>query len=240
MIHPLKATTEIENPEEKILVLSDIHIGRKGAYWRNALKLMSSHNWKTIIIAGDFIDIWYTPTAIFALLLSTLFRKIGDKIIYVTGNHDKEIKELLFSNEPFKYVASYYSLKIGEKNFNFVHGHEVDKFNNEISWFGEFLTKMQALIHKIFKVDSHGLTSGFIFKKREEKQRKELIEKYCKNKNSVLVFGHTHQPFGSDNCYNTGDWVKNRTFLTIDEEGKVKRYKEVIEENQVETFYEEL
>ena len=113
MIHPLKTTTEIENPEEKILVLSDIHVGRKGAYWRNALKLMSSHDWKKIIITGDFIDMWYSPTAIFALLLSTLFRRIGNKIIYVTGNHDKEIKELLFSNEQFKYVARSYVIRIG-------------------------------------------------------------------------------------------------------------------------------
>lgn len=217
---------------KQILVLSDLHIGRKYANWKLALKLMSHYNWKRIIIAGDAFDIWYRPMAIFAMLMSTIFSKIGKKIVYVVGNHDEEIYEVLLNNEPFMLVTNRYQLTINDKHFTFIHGHEVDKFNNQVSWIGAFLTKLQAIFHKIFKVDTHRFTSGFIHRLMEKKQRNKLIEKYS-TRTDVLVYGHTHKPLEEKvpvgnrtfEIYNTGDWVRNNTFLVIEDDGNVLRHK---------------
>lgn len=223
--------------DDKTLVLSDIHVGRKGANWKAALKLMRSYRWKQIIVCGDFFDLWYRPTALFALLVSTFFEQVGKKITYVVGNHDNEITDLLFTSAPFWLVTNRHFQVFGQKPFIFVHGHEVDRFNNQISWFGHILTKIQAWIHRIFRVDTHGITSGLIFRVMERKQRKALVEKY-RARSRALVFGHTHRPMGelleekstegrkrTFETFNTGDWVKNNTFLIIDEEGVVTRWK---------------
>ena len=216
-----------------ILVLSDIHVGRRGAHWREALHLMRDPKWEKIIICGDFFDLWYRPTVVLTLVLLFLSQDLAKKIVYVVGNHDEDIDDLLPTGELFQEVTTCYKMEIDGKRFIFVHGHETDFFNSRIPWFGHWLTWLQSIVHRVFKVDTHSLASNLIERLRIRQQRKKLMDRYFHSAD-VLISGHTHAPgYWSKTIwdeprephflhhFNAGDWVRNKTYLTIDDRGTV-------------------
>ncbi len=99
-------------------------------------------------IGGDLFDFWQ---ANFSRVLtsdfgSRLIKKLGEmKVTYVIGNHDIDlvgfVDQKLLSPALFKSLSAPFSRKIGGKTFYFMHGHEVDPYNNdEVPGKGRLLT----------------------------------------------------------------------------------------------------
>jgi UDP-2,3-diacylglucosamine pyrophosphatase LpxH len=81
-----------------IVVISDVHLGTFGCHARELLLYLKSIKPKTIILNGDFIDVWqfskrYWPkshTKVVKYLMGLIAK--GVKVYYVTGNHDEMLR----------------------------------------------------------------------------------------------------------------------------------------------------
>lgn len=108
-----------------IVVISDVHLGTFGCHAKELLLYLKSIKPKTIVLNGDFIDIWqfskrYWPKS-HTKLVKHLMGLIGKgvKVYYVTGNHD----------EMFRKFAGF---KLG--SFSIVNKLLLNLENNEQAW----------------------------------------------------------------------------------------------------------
>jgi UDP-2,3-diacylglucosamine pyrophosphatase LpxH len=80
------------------VVISDVHLGTYGCHAKELLLYLKSIKPKTLIINGDFIDIWqfskrYWPKSHMKVIrhIINLISK-GVKVHYITGNHDEMLR----------------------------------------------------------------------------------------------------------------------------------------------------
>ena len=108
-----------------IVVLSDVHLGTFGCHAKELLLYLKSIKPKTIVLNGDFIDIWQFSKRYWPKTHTKLLKYImglvgkGVKIYYVTGNHD----------EVFRKFAGF---KLG--SFSIVNKLLLHLPNNEQAW----------------------------------------------------------------------------------------------------------
>ena len=84
-----------------IVVISDVHLGTYGCHAKELLFYLKSIKPKTVIINGDFIDIWqfskrYWPKShmkIVKHLINWMSKKV--KVYYITGNHDEMLRKFV-------------------------------------------------------------------------------------------------------------------------------------------------
>lgn len=166
-----------------IVVISDVHLGTYGCHARELLHYLKSIKAKTLILNGDFIDIWqfskrYWPKSHMKVIKHiTKLISNGVKVYYITGNHD----ELLRKFEGFK-LGSFsivnkllLNLDNEEKAWIF-HGDVFDITMKHSKW----LAKLGAVGY-----DSLILLNRFINFISEKVFRKGKISLSKKIKNSV-------------------------------------------------------
>ncbi len=80
--------------EPDIVVISDVHLGTYGCHAKELLQYLKSIKPKTLIINGDFIDIWQFRKRYFPKEHMQIIQRVlkmaakGTKVYYITGNHD--------------------------------------------------------------------------------------------------------------------------------------------------------
>lgn len=82
-----------------VVVLSDVHLGTYGCHAKELLRYLKSIRPRTIILNGDFIDIWqfskhYWPKShmkVVKYLMNQVSK--GVKLHYITGNHDELLRK---------------------------------------------------------------------------------------------------------------------------------------------------
>lgn len=84
-----------------VAVISDVHLGTYGCHAKELLLYLKSIKPKTIILNGDFIDIWqfskrYWPKS-HMKVVKHLMGQVGKgvKVYYVTGNHDEMLRKFV-------------------------------------------------------------------------------------------------------------------------------------------------
>jgi len=89
-----------------------------------------------LFILGDLFEFWQSNIGrvlIFRMPLLERFARMG--VIYVVGNHDADLEDLVGTkllNHPFfDRMSGPFSRQIGQRTFRFMHGHEVDPFNRD-------------------------------------------------------------------------------------------------------------
>ena len=84
--------------EPDIVVISDVHLGTYGCHAKELLQYLKSIKPKTLIINGDFIDIWQFRKRYFPKEHMQVIQRIlkmaakGTKVYYITGNHDDVLR----------------------------------------------------------------------------------------------------------------------------------------------------
>jgi len=138
------------NVANDIFVISDLHIGDggprdnfgyKGSNRPGQLMAFLDYVQKEsgeLIVLGDLFDFWQ---ANFSRVLTSdftnrLIKKLGEmNVTYVIGNHDIDlvgfVDQKLLSPALFQSLSAPFSQEIGDKTFYFMHGHEVDPYNND-------------------------------------------------------------------------------------------------------------
>lgn len=82
-----------------VVVISDVHLGTYGCHAKELLRYLKSIRPRTIILNGDFIDIWqfskhYWPKShmkVVKYLMNQVSK--GVKLHYITGNHDELLRK---------------------------------------------------------------------------------------------------------------------------------------------------
>ena len=93
----------------KTIVLSDIHLGIKASKAKEVINFLKHHKCETLILNGDIIDGWQLRKngkwtkqhSNFFKYIISLSSKKKSKIVYIRGNHDDFLEEIM----PLKVTA---------------------------------------------------------------------------------------------------------------------------------------
>ena len=82
-----------------ICIISDVHLGTYGCQAKELHRYLKTIQPETLILNGDFIDIWQFKKNYFPKFHLKIIKKIvdfaskGTKVIYITGNHDEMLRK---------------------------------------------------------------------------------------------------------------------------------------------------
>ena len=200
-----------------IVVISDVHLGTYGCHAKELLLYLKSIRPKTIIINGDFIDIWqfskrYWPKShmkIVKLLINWISKKV--KVYYITGNHDEMLRKFVGLKMGSFTIANKLILKLPDDTTAwFFHGDVFDVTMQHSKW----LAKLGAIGYDTLIIINRfvNFISENIFKRGKislSKKIKNSVKSAVKfinnfeqtaadiaisNKYEFVVCGHIHQP----------------------------------------------
>lgn len=174
-----------------------------------------------VYLLGDIFDLMIGNHKEYITIYSNFFKtlsnliKSGKKIVYIEGNHDFHLEEVMkyfckeysVSNENFKYLRESFTEEIDGKNVLFTHGHEVDYYNDAYKRWKRIYTSrsFKFFIDYILPfsiVKKYGAEASKNSKKRGRKkfEYEKAKEKYLvgvkqvfKGSNyDIIIAGHTH------------------------------------------------
>lgn len=234
----------------RTLVLSDLHLGSKGAKAREVTDFLKQHTCQTLLLNGDIIDGWQLRkygnswkkrhTAFFRQVLRHIEHH-NTKVIYLRGNHDDFLDAVI----PLQ-IGRHFSLrrdhvletKTGQRYY-VTHGDIFDKITTHLKWLAFLGDVGYTLLLGINKTYNHwrawrGLP--YYSLSQEIKQRVKSAVSYISDFEQELaglaqakgcdgvICGHIHQPadrhIGPVHYLNSGDWVESLTALAEDHDGR--------------------
>lgn len=200
-----------------IVVISDVHLGTYGCHAKELLCYLKSIKPKTLILNGDFIDIWqfskrYWPKSHMKVVrhIMKLVSK-GVKVYYVTGNHDEMLRKFEgFKMGSFTIVNKLLlELEEGKKAWIF-HGDVFDvtmKHSRGLAKLGAIGYDTLILINRVVNYVSENIfKKGKISLSKKIKNSVKKAVSYIQdfeqtaaeigifNQYHYVICGHIHQP----------------------------------------------
>ncbi len=235
---------KVNYTEERMVVISDLHIGNPSSRATQLLKSFLTHveeQGYSLCINGDGIDIAQTSFQRIAAELPELLNALrriarrNSSVYYVVGNHDMAMDHFL-DDWGLMTVVPFLNLSSGESRIRIEHGHLYDPFLMKYPRTYEFATYVGGQILKITP-NSYRLWMQF------EGMKNRLLAKMQAGDENILpnedpafsaaarellnrgfdavIFGHTHVPgvlqVSVDKTYvNGGSWLQRGNFVLID------------------------
>jgi UDP-2,3-diacylglucosamine pyrophosphatase LpxH len=231
----------------KTLVLSDLHLGISNSRVKELTAFLSEHSCDTLILNGDIIDGWQLRksgewkkkhTHFFRILMKYM-HKYHTKIIYLRGNHDDFLDEILpFAFGPF-IIKRFHILNSGAKKYYVVHGDIFDSVTTKLKWlaklgdvgytfllwlnrhYNHYRLKKGLPYYSLSQVVKAKVKSAVSFISDYEEQ---LCEVAKANNCHGVICGHIHQAadkmIGDIHYLNSGDWVETMSILAEDFDGR--------------------
>jgi UDP-2,3-diacylglucosamine pyrophosphatase LpxH len=228
--------------ELDIVVISDVHLGTYGCHAKELLDYLKSIKVDTLILNGDFVDIWQFRKRYFPKDHIQVIRRIlkmaskGTKVYYITGNHDDALRKYSDFSSGNIHLRDKLVLKLKGKTYWIFHGDVFDvliKYSPLIARLGgkgyDWLILINRLINKIRRALGKPRMS---FAKKVKHQVKEAVKFIGDFENTAIqlaaeedydyvICGHIHRPQmrlvevnGKTITYlNSGGWVENLTAL---------------------------
>ncbi len=228
--------------ELDIVIISDVHLGTYGCHAKELLNYLRSIKVGTLILNGDFIDMWQFKKRYFPkehlMVIQRILRMAskGTKVYYITGNHDDALRRYSDFSSGNIHLRDKLVLKLKNKSYWIFHGDIFDlviNYSPVISQLGgksyDTLILLNRFINKV-RV-ALGL-SRMSFAKRVKNSVKEAVKFIGDFEDTAIqlaadegydyvVCGHIHRPqMRSVNVedkkvtyLNSGDWVENLTAL---------------------------
>ena len=245
----------------KTIVISDLHLGIANSRVKELTSFLSAHSCETLILNGDIIDGWQLKksgewkkkhTHFFRLLMKYM-HKYQTKIIYLRGNHDDFLDEILpFSFGPFL-IKRTHILHSGDKKYYVVHGDIFDSITTNLKWlaklgdigytfllwvnrhYNHYRLKKGLPYYSLSQVVKSKVKKAVSFISDYEQQ---LCEVAKANQCDGVICGHIHQAadkmIDEIHYLNSGDWVETMSLLaeTHDGEWQIIFYADWIKETQ--------
>ncbi len=245
----------------KTIILSDLHLGIRNSHVREVVHFLRHHQCETLILNGDIIDGWQLGksgkwkkkhTSFFKILLNRLSNS-STKIIYLRGNHDDFLDEVLpLEIGNFSIQRDYTYDSFGKKYF-VVHGDIFDTVTTRLKWIAKlgdtgytFLLWMNRHYNNYRR--KRGLPYYSLSAKVKQKVKtavsfiSDFETELCavaKTENcDGVICGHIHQPanktIGGIHYLNSGDWVETLSAVIETESGewKIVYYNEWLAEHK--------
>ncbi len=241
----------------ELVVISDAHLGTFGCHAKELHKYLSSIKPKTLVLNGDFIDIWQFQKSYFPQSHLKVIKKVidmaskGTKIYYVTGNHDEMLRK--FSNTIIGNfsIVDKLLLTLDDKIAWIFHGDVFDASVQHSKW----IAKLGGIGYDYLILFNRFVNwcllrfgrEPFSFSKKIKSGVKKAVRHISdfettatdlaiEKKYDYVICGHIHEPKiitvqnknGSTLYLNSGDWVENLTSLEYNKKRwKLYRYSDV-------------
>lgn len=228
--------------------ISDIHLGTRGAQAEAVLDFLREHEFETLYVVGDLIDIWslkrsrYWPQSHNDVIQKLLRAgRKGTRIIYIPGNHDEFITDFVGDFGAVRIVPRDIHTTADGRRLLIIHGHELDTVVQHMKWLAvlgdigyQLLLKLNAPINWVRRVCGFGYWSLSSYVKRRVKNavnfigdfEKAIVRYASEDHVHGVLCGHIHSPairdFDGVTYYNCGDWVESRSALVEDFDGKIE------------------
>jgi UDP-2,3-diacylglucosamine pyrophosphatase LpxH len=211
-----------------------------------------------VIILGDFIDMWRRDASGLFLecyeFVDDLVKLSETRDVqFVAGNHDFHLLKLEDHKYPFKFQEEITSFSLGTAKYRLRHGWEYDldqrpvimealchNFSDDAGQIrSDIYDTIEHSIDELKDIFSkHGGRDAYLNNITSTPEQR-LSSSFTNVENNafndlkpgeILIFGHTHRPFISDNgnLANSGSWVRDalvtNTFLELDDMGQVRLF----------------
>lgn len=228
--------------ELDIVVLSDVHLGTYGCHAKELLQYLKSIKVGTLILNGDFIDMWQFRKRYFPKEHLQVIQRIlkmsakGTKVYYITGNHDDLLRRYTDFSSGNIHLRDKLILHLNHQKYWIFHGDVFDltiQYSPYIAKLGgkgyDLLIRLNRIINNIRVATGRPRMS---FAKKVKNQVKEAIRFIADFEQTAIrlareegfdyvICGHIHRPQlrmvdenGKRVTYmNSGDWVENLTAL---------------------------
>lgn len=247
----------------KTIILSDIHLGIRNSRVKEVVDFLSNHKCGTLILNGDIIDGWQLKksgewkkkhTSFFRIIMKYM-HKYNTKVIYLRGNHDDFLDEIL----PFSFgqfvIKRHHILQNGSKKYYVVHGDIFDTVTTKLKWlaklgdvgytfllwlnryYNHYRTKRGLPYYSLSQVVKAKVKSAVSFISDYEEQ---LCAVAAANQCDGVICGHIHQAadkmMNNIHYLNSGDWVETMSAIveTAEGEWKIIYYNDWLKETQTE------
>lgn len=225
-----------------IAVISDVHLGTYGCHAVELLNYLKSIDPKTLILNGDFIDIWNFRKSYFPKDHIDILRYVlkmagrGTKVYYITGNHDDALRRYSDFSSGNIHLRDKLVLQLKGKRYWFFHGDIFDTFINISPFIAklggkgyDFLILLNRFINKVRGKFGFARRSFAGKVKSRVKEATKFIGDFettaiklaADEGYDYVICGHIHIPqmrtekVGEKtiNYMNSGDWVENLSAL---------------------------
>ncbi|MFH1439877.1 MAG: metallophosphoesterase [Candidatus Woesearchaeota archaeon] len=207
---------------KKVLLLGDLHLGDiHFNLEKELIEVINSDKFDCIVIGGDTFDPWRGEDIEEIMIkYQNIFHILRSKrkVIFIKGNHDKELEELEKSGFVVRTHFEYLTQK--KRKVKVLHGHEFDKYRKMLGFMGIILAYGEEKVNRILKwfripIALRIARLGFGIDKPTiwlALRKKYYLYSDC----DVLVYGHTHIPMHRKVkdvlCYNWGSWQRDRGY----------------------------
>ncbi len=228
--------------ELDIVIISDVHLGTYGCHAKELLNYLKSIKVGTLILNGDFIDIWQFRKRYFPKEHMQIIQRIlrmasrGTKVYYITGNHDDALRRYSDFSSGNIHLRDKLILQLKNKTYWIFHGDIFDasiKYSPLIAKLGgkgyDWLILLNRFINKIrmmFGMPRMSFAKKIKYSVKEAIKFVDDFEETAINLGAeqgydYVVCGHIHRPQmrtvetkGKKVIYlNSGDWVESLTAL---------------------------
>ena len=237
-------------PYYSTIVISDVHLGSKFSRYKALTEFLKRTDCERLILNGDIIDGWQLRkpgrhwekgyTDFFKVLMKMMEVK-GTEIIYVVGNHDACLENLV----PFQLfnisIVKDYVLESHGKKYFVLHGDIYDTITTNmrfLAYLGDMGYSLLLRLNHIY--NAWQMKRGYPYKSFSQRIKHKVktavnyisdfegeLVKFAERKNmDGVICGHIHQAantmIGDIRYLNSGDWVESMTALAEDTQGNWK------------------
>ena len=228
--------------ELDIAIISDVHLGTYGCHAKELLNYLKSIKVDTLILNGDFIDIWQFKKRYFPKEHMQVIQRIlkmaakGTKVYYITGNHDDALRRYSDFSSGNIFLRDKLILKLKDKTYWIFHGDIFDLFIQ----YSPFISKLGGkgydwliMLNRFINNIRHAMgLPRMSFAKRVKASVKKAvkfisdfedtaIQMAAEQEYDYVICGHIHlaqmrteDVNGNKVTYlNSGDWVESLTAL---------------------------
>lgn len=244
MVNDCNTTTTVKAMKRELdmVILSDVHLGTYGCHAKELLNYLKSIKVDTLILNGDFIDMWQFRKRYFPLEHMQVIQRIlkmaarGTQVYYITGNHDDALRRYSDFSSGNIHLRDKLVLKLKGKSYWIFHGDIFDvfiKYSPLISKLGgksyDWLILFNRLLNNIRA--TFGMPRMSIAKrvKNSVKEAVKFISDFestaiklaAEQEYDYVICGHIHRPQMRTvdtkdrqvTYLNSGDWIENLTAL---------------------------
>ena len=228
--------------------ISDVHLGTRGSQAEALLAFLRDHEFDTLYIVGDLIDVWqlrrgiYWPQAHNDVIQKLLRAgRKGTRVIYIPGNHDEFVAGFFGHFGAVEIMPRDIHTTADGRRLLVIHGHELDTVVQNMKWLAyvgdvgyQFLLKLNTPVNALRRLLGLGYWSLSAYVKKSVKNAVSFIGEFEKaivhyaRRDHVdgVVCGHIHSPvirmIEGTAYYNSGDWVESLSALVEDFNGRIE------------------
>jgi len=236
-------------PYYPTVVVSDIHLGTSHSKTYEVSEFLRSIRCDLLIMNGDIIDGWHLKksgmgkwkkkhTKFFKTIMK-MMEKYNTKIVYIRGNHDDFLDNLMPLHFANIEVVTEWTYENFGKRYYVCHGDVFDSITTKMKWLAQLGDTGYTFLLWVNKVyNQNRLKRGLPYYSLSQKIKNKVkgainyitdfeseIVSLAKHKQcDGVICGHIHHPdnkmCGDVHYLNSGDWVESLSALIQDELGE--------------------